>query len=325
MDARNRMADVVKLRCNACQDFLKMIITDGWQQRVYDKAEKEVSRDGKYKNNYIAGYEKMRDIGVENYSINDMDVTFISAIIHGCKEIAPVKLETRKGIEKLTEDRNVTNHANENESPEELYLRGLLALCNLWNFIRDVDKYETDVPDEDRIAYRRKYHKAISELKDVLDSERIALVQKQKEFEKDIQKVLEAEDKEQRRRQWFETQRYYFNKYFIREKDMNSYDEFVVAASDAGIEDAHLQAAECFLRKEDYEEFEKRLLMFHSSNGISSIHDAKSIVDSINDYTNSGNIISKGMSELIDYMVSQGYPVEKTPEGLPIWKKKTIK
>lgn len=31
MNVRNRMADIVKLRCNVCQEFLKLIICDGWQ------------------------------------------------------------------------------------------------------------------------------------------------------------------------------------------------------------------------------------------------------------------------------------------------------
>lgn len=41
MDVRNRMADVIKLRCNVCQDFLKLIIDDNWQQFIYEKAEKK--------------------------------------------------------------------------------------------------------------------------------------------------------------------------------------------------------------------------------------------------------------------------------------------
>ena len=62
MDVRNRMADVVKLRCNACQDFLKMIIADGWQQFIYNKAKKEVETNGRYKDKYISIYEKMREV-----------------------------------------------------------------------------------------------------------------------------------------------------------------------------------------------------------------------------------------------------------------------
>ena len=75
MDARNRMADVVKLRCNACQDFLKLIISDNWQQFVYNKAQREIQDNGRYKEKYLSAYEKMREIGIDNYSVDDMDLT----------------------------------------------------------------------------------------------------------------------------------------------------------------------------------------------------------------------------------------------------------
>lgn len=106
MDARNRMADVVKLRCNACQDFLKLIISDNWQQFVYNKAQREIQDNERYKEKYLSAYEKMREIGIHNYSVDDMDVTFISEIIHGCRNIAPTAEGTRKRLEQLIEDRN---------------------------------------------------------------------------------------------------------------------------------------------------------------------------------------------------------------------------
>lgn len=42
MEIRNRMPDVVKLRCNACQEFLKMVIKPNWQQRLYDIAKEAI-------------------------------------------------------------------------------------------------------------------------------------------------------------------------------------------------------------------------------------------------------------------------------------------
>ena len=42
MDVRNRMADVVKLRCNVCQDFIRMILKEGWQKELYKKAQEEI-------------------------------------------------------------------------------------------------------------------------------------------------------------------------------------------------------------------------------------------------------------------------------------------
>ena len=43
MEIRNRMPDVVKLRCNACQEFLKMVIKHNWQQRLYDIAKEALN------------------------------------------------------------------------------------------------------------------------------------------------------------------------------------------------------------------------------------------------------------------------------------------
>lgn len=83
MDVRNRMADVVKLRCNACQDFLRMILKEGWQQKLYDKAHYEVSNNTRYKDKYIATYEHMRDSenAIANFSVDDMDVTLITELV----------------------------------------------------------------------------------------------------------------------------------------------------------------------------------------------------------------------------------------------------
>ena len=79
MEVRNRMADVVKLRCNACQDFLKMVIQPNWQAELYAIAKNAIDSN-KFADNYIAAYEKMRDVGIENYSVDDMDVSILSLI-----------------------------------------------------------------------------------------------------------------------------------------------------------------------------------------------------------------------------------------------------
>ena len=246
MDVRNRMADVIKLRCNVCQDFLKLIIDDNWQQFIYEKAEKEIDSNGRYKDKYISAYEKMREIGIDNYSIDNMDVTFISEIVHGCKEIAPTDDRTRKNIKQLVEDRNLINHSNENEEPEELYLQGLLALCNLKNFIKAVDKFEINIQDNVRIEYRRKYVKLIDDLKDILDEERILLIQKRKNILKDVQRILDCTDEKQRLSTWWKLERLYMDKYWKLENDCDTYFEFTIAASDAGIREAHSGAVNYF-------------------------------------------------------------------------------
>ena len=326
MDVRNRMADLVKLRCNACQDFLKMIIADNWQQFIYNKAKREVENNGRYRDKYISVYEKMREVGIDNYSIDDMDVTFISEVIHGCKKIAPTDDRTRKSIEQLTEDCNLTNHSGENENPEELYLRGLLALCNLRNFIRTVDKFETSIDDGVRINYRSTYAKLIEEVEDILDEERISLIQKRKDIEKDIKKLLNCTDEKQRLSLWCELERLYSDRYWKLEKDYDRYHEFVVAASDAEIREAHNGAISYFfLIKKDYEEGERRLFMLYESFDLLPVYEAKSIIDTINEYLMRGNTLTDGMEKLVKLVTGQGYQVERDEEGYFMWPKKKVK
>lgn len=323
MDVRNRMADVIKLRCNVCQDFLKLIITDNWQQFIYEKAKKEIDNNGRYKDKYISAYEKMREIGIDNYSIDSMDVTFISEIVHGCKEIAPTNDRTRKSIEQLVEDRNLMNHSNENEEPEELYLQSLLALCNLKNFIKVVDKFETNIEDNVRIEYRRKYMKLIDDLKDILDEERILLIQKRKNILKDVQRILDCTDEKQRLSTWWKLERLYMDRYWKLENDRDRYIEFIISASDAGIREAHNGAVNYFfIIKKDYEEGERRLFMLYESYKSLPTYESKSIINTINGYLMKGNKLTHGMEKLIKLVIEQGYSVEKNDEGYFLWSKK---
>ena len=123
-----------------------MILKEGWQQKLYDKAYYAVTNNTVYKNNYIAVYEEMRNSvhGIDNYSVDKMDVTIITELIlsNRFKGIEPVADETRDAMRKLRDNRNIKDHSNENEEPKVLYLRGLIALCNLRDFVRTVDKKE---------------------------------------------------------------------------------------------------------------------------------------------------------------------------------------
>lgn len=323
MDVRNRMADVIKLRCNACQDFLKMIIADGWQQEVYSRAKSEIERHTYQKDKFIAAYEKMREIGIDNYSIDDMDVSFISALVHYCGKIAPTDVRTRKSIEKLIEDRNITDHSSENEEDEELYLRGLLALCNLKDFIRVIDKVELSIPDEQRIEYRKIYSKKIDELKDILDDERIVIIQRKKDIERDINRILECADEDEQLRVWCELNKLYMDRYMKLEKDFDKYIEFIIAASDAGIKEAHNGAIDAFLLIDrDYEQVEKRLYKLYDSYDILPAYEAKSIIDVLNVCIIREHELTAKMKELVPLIRNQGYSVEETTDGLYKWSNK---
>lgn len=314
MEIRNRMADVVKLRCNACQAFLRMYLSNGWQQKLYDKAHDAVTNGRKHKDKYIAAYEKMRDKGIESYQIDEMDVTLVTELVtHNFDGTGAVQNATRKAVEQLRDDRNVTGHSSENEDPEELYLRGLLALCNLRNFVRTVDKYETCIEDEKRLSYRKKYVAEIEELKTLLDGERIRLVQWEKDTDKDIQMVLESDNSLS---VWNDIQQAYLNRYWKLEKDRQKYFDFIVKASDAGVVFAHSYAALYFIHFEkDYEEAEQRIFMLYNSVIEFTTPEVQNLISNINSYIEQGNEITEGMQEIMDGLKEQGFNIEKAEDG----------
>lgn len=318
MNVRNRMADVVKLRCNACQDFLALVIQPGWQSKLYVIAKDAVEKSH-FADNYIAAYEKMRDVGVENYKIQDMDVTFITQVVRFCGEVVKVNKPTKDALIKLKDDRNLTNHSSENEDAEELYLRGLLALCNLQNFVRTIDKVETNIDSELRLEYRNKWLPQIEDLKNTLDEERILLIQRDKDIDRDINRIIESNEK---LGTWVALSELYMNRYWKLENDYDRYNEFIVKSSDAGIVEAHNGAANYyFLIKKDYIEGEKRLLMILNSFDKVPAFEAKSIVDMINHYLMEGNELTDSMREIVDSIVKQGYLVVENENGFYQWKK----
>ena len=316
MEVRNRMADVVKLRCNACQDFLKMVIQHDWQTELYSIA-KNAIESNKFADNYIAVFEKMRDVGIENYSVDDMDVSFIVQIVRFCGSIVSVRKQTKEAIGKLKDDRNATNHSNENEENEELYLRGLLSLCDLINFIRTVDRYEVSIPDEERVEYRRKYTAKIDELKNTLDEERIYLVQRTKQIDQDIQTILESKDRLQTWQQIIDL----YEKQSLRTKDNFLRNLFVVRASDEGIKEAHRDAVDYYMLVEhNYLEGERRMEWLFDQDGHISVADAHAITDQITHYQWTNNTVTEGMLKMLKRLDSAGYPVEMTNNGV-LWKK----
>ena len=315
MDIRNRMADVSKLRCNVCQDFLKLIIAPNWRRYIYNRAKDEVENDRKYKNSYIAAFEKMRNVGVDSYDVDDMDVSFIFVVIQYCRSVAPTTDQTKKALQKLVDDRNAMGHSDENEDPEELYLRGLLSLLSMRDFVRTVDKFEQGIDDAARLQYRLKYMADIERLKDLLDEERIELVQWKKEVNRDINKILKSDDTLKTYIEISEIYKKRFQQYHTWDSDPNKYEEFEICASDAGIVHAHTAAAIIFHFMRNYSEVEKRLIMLYQSYEKLPRYEVHFIVERINDLLLANGSISDKMEELLEGIRSQGYEIELNEKG----------
>lgn len=316
MHIRNRVNDIKKLRCNACQDYLKLIAVEEWKNQLYEKTKISVKYlPAKYEH----AYKDMRQKGIENYEIDDMDVTFISEIIHKCPDIFPSKVETRKAIEMLTVDRNVNGHSSENEECEELYIYAFQSLSNLQRFIDTVDKWETEIPDEKRLEYFKIYSAKIVEMKKLIDEERINQVQNIKEMDRDIRKILSSDDS---LATWCDVIKLYMDRSFKVDRDGKKYQEFVLRASDSGVIYAHGQAADYYLNIEgncDEAERRMRLLMEYEKF---SMGDVQSIISAISTYMIRGNKLTERLEELVVSLIDRGYPIEKDSSNVYVMRRK---
>ena len=313
MDIKNRMSDVNDLRNKVCQDFLKMVTADDWRGLLYKISDEKVQTDEQV-DKYGSIYSKMSEIGVENYSVDDMDITIINEIIQYRNEILKVKLKgrTKSAMQAIANDKNnFASHLTYNEPPEELYRQGLIALGNLKNLITTVHTFERKISKDTREAFYNKYKLEVERLSSLLDEERIESVGKRKGIERDIQALLDCTDDEQRRNIWGEVIEQYSGRNFS--KNMDKYFDFVVEASNRGIREAHGGAIDYYLDiKKDYVEAEKRIIRLYESYDSLPIYDAVKIANTIGTYVLRGNEMTEKMCEIIDALIKQGYPIEKT-------------
>lgn len=316
MRIRNRIADVVKLRCNVCQDFLEMVLPCGWQESVYSKAATEV-RSNSTRGKYIAVYEKMRDKGISNFCVQDMDVTFIWTMVSD--RLIHISKETRDAIRTLKDDRNLTNHSSENESDEELYLRAILALCHLRDFVKIVDRYENSISDSARLDFRKKYIQRIAELMQLLYDEQIALVQIDRAVRKQVDLIKNSDNPY---RAWFDIKSGYWaqlkgNKTSFLEDEQ--YFRFCIEASDAGIASAHIDAAGLYFFRERYDEGIERLIMYIDSKSWRSKKELEqNVLAEINIYIRhirQSNSATTKMLQLIDKIRELGFNVKEHSGG----------
>lgn len=314
MDIRYRTRDVNDLRSLVCQDFLKLVLAPDWKQKLYEKAKNAVDTNS-HREKYIEAYNKMRDMGLEAYSVDCMDVSFISAIVLFGKDIiASIQKVTREAFKKVTDDRNTTFHENSHEMTEELYLRALISVVDIISFIKTVDSYEKDISEDDRSVFRNKWISKAESLKSLLDEERIELVQIQKEIDSDVAAIKASEDSF---RIWYNVREKYQKHY----PNTDRHSRFVISASDAGICFAHCDAAEAFLQKQNYDEFFRRIDLYCSANEPLSKTVAQCVLGRLYIYLVMGNEENMQFKSIIDRMRNSGIDICQNTKGFYIIRK----
>jgi len=308
-DIRYRLEDVAILRTKACQDFLRMVLKPGWQNNLFEKAESskyDRNHDARYWPLYQSAYNRMRDYGVENYSVDDMDMTIMTQIVLYNPKMVSLQKETKDLFKNLRENRNDKSHLAENEQVEELFLEGILSLYNLKKFVRAVDDNELFIEIEERSAYRKKYIKEIDELKSSLDEERINVIQIGIEVDKDIQRIINDKNPKDR----FEELRSLYIHYYLSVcHDLNRVKLFFIRAKDAGIVYAFdLALTFMYWDKEDFSEADKQLNKWLDSLCIGEIG---LLVGTINHHMKKHGQITDGMQAAINHLIDKGHLIKK--------------
>lgn len=304
------MSDIVGLRCHVCQSFFKMIVVDDWRQILYNFIKNAIT--GSHRDNYIEQYKIIRKKGIENYSIDDMDVPFIVNTIRFCPKIATLAKETKNALNYIKDDRNAMNHSSENEPEEELYLRALISLRDLQNFLHTVDFYETTILDEDRSQFIKKYSKEITDLKLKIYNDCIKMFQ----IKKDIQLIISSDNQEDAFIQIFKS---YNDGSNLSNESRETLSRFVIEASNAGIKIFHLYAATFYMQ--DIEEATHRYEMMIDGNDRLSTYEAHQLIDFVNYTYMRGKKPTQRIMRFVKLVKEQGFNIEETSNGI-IWNNK---
>lgn len=312
MKIGNRSEDVVKLRCNICQDFMKMIAVDNWRTILYPFVQNIVATS--YRDGYIEQYKVIRQKGIENYSIDDMDVPFIAKVLQHCPKIAITTLarDTSNALKRLKEDRNVTDHSSKNEPDEELYLRALVDLKDLQSFLHIVDLNEVTIPDQTRAQFVQKYSKAIADLKLEIYNDCIETFQ----IKRDIQLILSSDNQGDT---FLRMHQSYNEKALLSDENRTQLWRFTIEASNAGIKSAHGLAAIYYLN--DLEEATHRYEMMIDGVEKLGAYEAHQLIDFVNHAYMTGKKPTERMEQFVKRVKDQGFDIEETTKGI-IWKKK---
>lgn len=312
MDAVNRIGEIKKLRTNACQDFLSLIIQNGWQNQLYKIAESAV-KNNVNKLSYSGIYNQMRNYGITNYSVYDMDITAINTIItYNNHLIIPISNKTKDEFNIIKEDKNITSHASDNEEPEKLFYEELRFIRHLRNFIIAVDDNESlSITDSDRLQFRKKYIKLIDDKESALEQDLFILTQPKQKRKNDIEYILNSENPSQA---WLDMQDEYYRKVQQGRIEYTEVFEFIKEAAESGIEFAYEQAAAIFYSDQEYEKAEKYLLIFYRDRN-SRCRTTTNMMKLANIYINIMKSKAQEGYDIINELIDSGCNIVKTADG----------
>ena len=243
MKMRNRITDIKMLQAHILQDYLRRAFAetfadDTWKSILYDEVQKGVKSD--YSRSYIGAWDKMHLLGMDHYSIDDMDTTIISTILKGPTGGPFGRCKFKKinqYLDNLQEDRNIDAHATGNEGDSELLQWAYISLSNMSRFLSAVAKAsDCVVSDENRISFARKYQTEIASLRSQFEDdykEALIIAAEEENIIRDIERIKSSIKPFNT---YVELSRQYLNRRDNEGKiDLLLYKKFLEIAADAGI------------------------------------------------------------------------------------------
>jgi hypothetical protein len=243
MKIRNRITDIKALQVHILQDYFKMalainFVDDAWKPKFYDEVQKGVK--SQYSPSYIGAWNKMQLKGMDDYSIDDMDITIITAILKN-PIVGPFNSCKFKNIYQylnyIQDDRNIDAHTTGNETDSELLQWAYGSLHNISRFISNVANAKNcKVSDDERNSYARKYQAEIESLRLQFENdykESFGAEEIEQSINRNVERIKTSKDPHIT---YMEIERQYFNKRDNEgNRDFFLYNRFMQTAADAGI------------------------------------------------------------------------------------------
>lgn len=272
MNIENRMNDVVKLRANICQNLAKMFFPCDWREKLVKTINDSLGTKNEHK--YKEAYNDIQNIGLENYTIEEMDVTLINYLFQNAN-FCITSSKFRRMMRIVTNDRNSISHCSSNESPKELYINAIISLNNLKNLISNDYSEGMKIDCNEYSKFRRDYFSKIIDLQDLLLEECAELISFDKQFDKDIKWCIERPE--------VLNERFFIARKKYREMDREIYIRFLIKGCDAKISVAYYLYVDemiSLINNNDYyttteqkdkygnniEQIEEKLILFLNSN-----------------------------------------------------------
>lgn len=165
------LAEIDKLMCKACQEYLSLVLKDNWQEKLYSIC-KDAIDNNDHPDKYGPVLDKLDEMDdILHFDTSDMDIPLIVSVVFYRDDFISSYYKTRIALFVLSEDRNEISHSSKNETSYELYTRGLVFLRNIKRFVCYVAKYENSISKKDRDNYKNRYMRSIKKWNNELKEE----------------------------------------------------------------------------------------------------------------------------------------------------------